>query len=383
MNDRMNWLDRQVSTQERDDWVRGGGSWGQTQQAPMAAPSASTESKQAARLAHAARPDSGSALASPAAAAAPVVGLRHQPAPARLPRRGLERSTDVALPMLAADVATVDWDDLFRAVKARLSSLAAASLAAQSSPGQLGQLGQLGDLQAGVRDCVSSLDQLHLTLAHEVDRRRALEIDFSNARAALALLRAQLLGARGVAVPFRPANSTDDLTGLADRASVLERFRQLVTGTGQANCAATLVVVNLDGFASVNDAHGHKTGDALLRIVAARLVRALRFDDLVGRLDGDEFVCMLADVTNRDQLSHLACKLFDSVAAPIRIGALQLAVRPSIGIVTCPADGSDAAAQLKCAALASQRARQQCSGYAFYDPPIAPLPANPGCRAVG
>jgi diguanylate cyclase (GGDEF)-like protein len=162
---------------------------------------------------------------------------------------------------------------------------------------------------------------------------------------------------------------------------LLERFRLLGERPGAAGSGLALLVVALEGFGAIKDAHGHDISDALLRIVAARLVRALRCDDLVSRLGGDEFACLLSDMPNRDMLSHLACKLFDSVAAPISIGSLQFTVRPSLGIAVCPDDADDAPTLLDCAKAASQRARRQCSGYAFHDP-IATLAANPGARTA-
>lgn len=228
-----------------------------------------------------------------------------------------------------------------------------------------------------------TLEQLQLTLAREVERRRSLEVEASNARAALALLRAQLLGGRGPVVAHRRPITTDDLTGLADRAALLERFRLLAERHGASRSGLAMVVVAFEGFAAIKDGHGHDISDALLRVVAARLVRALRCDDLVSRLGGDEFACLLCDMPNRDMLSHLACKLFDSVAAPISIGSLQFTLRPSLGIAICPDDGDDAPTLLDCAKAASQRARRQCSGYAFYDPPLATLAANPDGRTAG
>jgi diguanylate cyclase (GGDEF)-like protein len=128
-----------------------------------------------------------------------------------------------------------------------------------------------------------------------------------------------------------------------------------------------VLYLDLDGFKPINDRHGHETGDGLLRVVAARLARAVRSDDMVCRVGGDEFVCLLGDVLNRQQLSHLACKLFDAVSAPLRIGTLDLLVRPSIGIAVCPQDGDTTDALLRRADTAMYRAKRQQLGYAFFD----------------
>jgi len=91
---------------------------------------------------------------------------------------------------------------------------------------------------------------------------------------------------------------------------------------------------------------------------------------VVCRLGGDEFACLLADLLNQQQLAHLACKLFDTVSAPMQIGERGLIVRPSIGIVTCPADGTTGGALLKHADTAMYCAKREQTGYAFFSEPV-------------
>lgn len=104
----------------------------------------------------------------------------------------------------------------------------------------------------------------------------------------------------------------------------------------------------------------------MLRMVAARLARTGRADDMVNRVGGDEYACLLADVPSREQLSHLACKMFDAVGAPMKIGQLKLTVHASIGIAICPSDGASTEALVKSADEAMYRAKRQNTGYAFF-----------------
>jgi diguanylate cyclase len=85
-----------------------------------------------------------------------------------------------------APVAIVDWDDLLRAVKARLRLLVGERICA---PADAPQPDAVTRVQAGVLECVSALDQLHLTLSHDVNRCRELEIEVFELRTALAQAR--------------------------------------------------------------------------------------------------------------------------------------------------------------------------------------------------
>ena len=106
----------------------------------------------------------------------------------------------------------------------------------------------------------------------------------------------------------------------------------------------------------------HSTADCVNQLLA----RAVRASDVVGRLGGDEFACLLADLPGREQLCHLACKLFDAVSAPVKVGTLRLTVRPSIGIAVCPTDGASTDELLKSADAAMYAAKRDRSGYAFF-----------------
>lgn len=94
------------------------------------------------------------------------------------------------------------------------------------------------------------------------------------------------------------AATHDPLTGLANRALLLDRLQLSMARIGR-NCEAVLVMLlDLDGFKTVNDTHGHSAGDKVLQDVANRLGEAMRGTDTVARLSGDEFV-ICADLTDQ------------------------------------------------------------------------------------
>lgn len=261
---------------------------------------------------------------------------------------------------LSADVALDDWPDLLDAVKARLRQTVAGH-APQPSMGAAAFL----HIQAGVLDCAAALDQLQATLAHELGRCRQRDQDLRTTQAALAQARAELAGTRAEALRVRHLALHDSLTGLPNRSFFRERLQWALSQAGPAPPWA-LLRVNLDGFKAINDTHGHATGDALLRIVAARLARVVRAEDMMSRLGSDEFGCLPCGWPEQEQLVRLARRLFNAVSAPLTCDPLQLCVQPSIGIALYPGDGESADDLLAHADAAMLRARQQGGGHAFF-----------------
>lgn len=286
-----------------------------------------------------------------------VVASASVPMAAAVPPPPSPKRLGVALMAMRQETAPItpeaDWDLLFHAVAERMRRTA-------------GQANiSLGGRHIGtaVLECMQALEQLHAGLADQRGRRLSIEGELRQCQADLAHARQQLTGARDGERRARHLASHDSLTSLPNRHGFGARLDMALAPP----CAALAVLyIDLDGFKTINDQHGHGTGDELLRIVAKRLSHALRKQDMVCRMGGDEFACMLVDPMGREQLSHLACKLFDTVAAPLQVGSLVLRVRPSIGIAMCPNDGVDPDVLLNCADAAMYQAKRQQLGYAFF-----------------
>lgn len=158
----------------------------------------------------------------------------------------------------------------------------------------------------------------------------------------------------------------DALTGLPNRALLADRC-QSALHTAQRNASSVAIVfLDLDHFKNVNDSLGHRVGDELLVALATRLKNAVRDQDTVSRLGGDEFILVLPD-TDAVGAAHVAEKLLQSALRPFEIEQHELTITPSIGIAVYPNDGHDFDALSRCADAAMYHAKQSGrNNYRFF-----------------
>jgi diguanylate cyclase (GGDEF)-like protein/PAS domain S-box-containing protein len=147
----------------------------------------------------------------------------------------------------------------------------------------------------------------------------------------------------------------DLLTGLANRARLVEQTEVALAENESASHIA-LLYVDLDGFKSVNDSLGHSAGDALLKVVATRLLDATRGSDTVARLGGDEFAVLLPSGESSTDAIVIARRILNAVAHPISLDGQEVTVSASIGVAHARAD-DDAETLLRNADLAMYRAK--------------------------
>ena len=134
----------------------------------------------------------------------------------------------------------------------------------------------------------------------------------------------------------------DPLTGLANRRLFFEHVRQAITAATRKNGRFAIVYIDLDNFKPVNDTHGHKHGDHVLREVANRLSSGLRHSDITARIGGDEFILLLQDATKSDSLPTLVDKISQLVCRPLTLSnGKTIEVEASIGAALFPLDGRD------------------------------------------
>ena len=151
----------------------------------------------------------------------------------------------------------------------------------------------------------------------------------------------------------------DALTGLPNRSLIADRLHQAVLQAERHGQSVLVAFIDLDNFKLVNDTLGHNAGDALLRVVAGRMVDCVRRNDTVGRFGGDEFVMVLPHVDqNPAALAPLLEKVLAAVVQPVTLEGQRMQVSCSIGAAIYPRDGRDADALMLHADMAMYRAKQ-------------------------
>jgi len=159
----------------------------------------------------------------------------------------------------------------------------------------------------------------------------------------------------------------DELTGLANRALLLDRLEQSLYYARRSGRLVAVLLLDLDRFKVVNDSLGHDFGDQLLCAVAERLRQSVREADTVARLGGDEFVVLLAEVAEVEDVTLVARKILDQLNMPYRVGGREITVTASLGISLYPRDSDDGATLIRNADLAMYRAKMDDrSNFSFY-----------------
>ncbi len=160
----------------------------------------------------------------------------------------------------------------------------------------------------------------------------------------------------------------DALTNLPNRLLVSDRVEQAIGQARRYQRRAALLFLDLDNFKTINDSLGHDTGDQLLKDVAARLQDAVREMDTVSRQGGDEFLIVLTDVADLDDISTVAKHVLHAMSQPFSLKGMQIVTSVSIGAALYPEDGYDFSALLKHADLAMYQAKAAGrNAFRFFD----------------
>ena len=165
----------------------------------------------------------------------------------------------------------------------------------------------------------------------------------------------------------------DPLTGLPNRATLLDRLRQALLNASRSSRVVGVFFVDLDRFKQINDSYGHEVGDVVLELASKRLAGMLRETDTVARLGGDEFVVVAQALRGLDDAEGLARKILQVFEPRFEIPEHELRITPSVGVALYPLDESDAEGLLRHADAAMYQAKQSGPGqYRVYDVEVPP-----------
>jgi diguanylate cyclase (GGDEF)-like protein len=198
-------------------------------------------------------------------------------------------------------------------------------------------------------------------------RDRTLDEQESIRRAALVARQNAEDALRASEARFRHQATHDPLTGLPNRAMLVERLnRAFADGNGRR---VGVCFVDLDGFKVVNDSLGHAAGDRLLAAIAQRLGERLTdTGHLVARMGGDEFVILVEGTTNTDDVTRVADIVLAAVAEPVHIDGHDLRVSASIGVVEQPVAHSNPSELMRAADITLNWAKSAGKGrWAVFD----------------
>ena len=125
----------------------------------------------------------------------------------------------------------------------------------------------------------------------------------------------------------------DPLTGLANRALLVDRITQSLSRGKRLHQRLAVLFIDLDGFKAINDTLGHAAGDAFMLRTAHRMTACLRANDTAARVGGDEFVVLLEDAAVIEDVATTAERIIESIGATFAWNGKERRIRPSIGIV--------------------------------------------------
>ncbi len=159
----------------------------------------------------------------------------------------------------------------------------------------------------------------------------------------------------------------DVLTGLPNRRLLLDRLNQALAQAQRHQRSLAVMFLDLDRFKEINDTLGHDAGDELLKVVSERLELCVRGGDTVSRPGGDEFVIILSEISQQQDVAQVAEKMLALLATPVQIREHRLTITSSIGIAIYQIGSQDDAERLmKKADIAMYRAKEAGRNRIFF-----------------
>lgn len=163
----------------------------------------------------------------------------------------------------------------------------------------------------------------------------------------------------------------DPLTGLPTRSIARDRYERMIRAARREDSSCALLLIDLDNFKAVNDTAGHAAGDEFLQHVAQTLKHSVGPEITVCRLSGDEFLILIEDIADTDEVTSMMERVIEDLKSPVIIDGAPLSASCSIGVAIYPADGDTYDALLLNADSALQQAKGTGrNGFCFFDPSL-------------
>lgn len=158
----------------------------------------------------------------------------------------------------------------------------------------------------------------------------------------------------------------DSLTGLRNRRSFHDLLKLSIEAANEKGEQLALLYIDLDKFKEVNDTLGHEIGDELLKQFANRLKNNVRENSVIGRIGGDEFLILLKDIKQSQDVKKIGMRLFKALQKTYQIKGHLLETTTSIGISIFPKDGKDSETLIDRADQALYLAKEMRNQFKFY-----------------
>ena len=169
----------------------------------------------------------------------------------------------------------------------------------------------------------------------------------------------QIAAKKRAEAEVRALSDHDPLTGVASPRRFADRLGVALIHAQRYKQMLAVIELGLDNFAAINERHGRKVGDDLLKSVALAIESSLRQTDTIGRVEGDAFTILLPGIKRDDDVGVVVDKLRLSLRSPFSIGGHDLLVTASMGVALFPDDGPDHEGLMQSARVAMRRAKDK------------------------
>jgi diguanylate cyclase (GGDEF)-like protein/PAS domain S-box-containing protein len=210
----------------------------------------------------------------------------------------------------------------------------------------------------------SAVDGVLYAVAKDITRQRQAEVEREEL---IVKLQKALEEIKIYEAELKKMALFDPLTHLPNRRLFFDRLNMTLEHNRRNKGIFSVLYLDLDDFKKVNDSLGHQAGDELLCVVTERLKKALRKQDTLARIGGDEFMVIVDQLTSAKDAEKVAEKIIASLATSIQLKAGSVNVGVSIGISLFPSDSDEAEELVRMADQAMYKSKSQGKNtYLFY-----------------